>query len=219
MFPYNSHLGRQMVRFVTHILLPAVAFASAAAQQTDSGIVSSRDGMVVSTSSFASDVGAAILKRGGNAVDAAVATAFALAVTHPSAGNIGGGGFMVVRPKSGAPITIDYRERAPSRSTQTMYLDSTGRIARQLTATGYLAPGVPGTVAGLYAAHSLHGKLLWKDVVMPAANLAANGFVLSAALARSLNPSSPAKWRNIRRRSRHMANRAADNGPRATRSA
>src|SRR5690242_200711 len=95
----------------------------AAAQQTESPPVTSRDGMVITTSAPASDVGAAILKRGGNAVDAAVATAFALAVTHPSAGNIGGGGFMVVRPARGAAFTIDYRERAPLESTPTMYLD------------------------------------------------------------------------------------------------
>ena len=149
--------------------------------------VSSKTGMVITTSAPASDVGASILRKGGNAVDAAVATAFALAVTHPSAGNIGGGGFMVIRPAKGAPITIDYRERAPLKSTQTMYLDSTGKIARQLTATGYLAPGVPGTVRGLAAAHKRFGKLPWKDLVMPAADLASHGFELSDALARSLN--------------------------------
>jgi gamma-glutamyltranspeptidase/glutathione hydrolase len=149
--------------------------------------VSSKSGMVITTSAPASDVGAAILRKGGNAVDAAVATAFALAVTHPSAGNIGGGGFMVIRPAKGAPITVDYRERAPLKSTQTMYLDSTGKIARQLTATGYLAPGVPGTVRGLAVAHNEFGKLPWKDLVMPAVDLAEKGFVLSDALARSLN--------------------------------
>jgi gamma-glutamyltranspeptidase/glutathione hydrolase len=176
-----------MVRLVTHLLLPLAAIASANAQQADSGVVSSRNGMVVSTSAPASDVGAAVLKKGGNAIDAAVATAFALAVTHPSAGNIGGGGFMVIRPASGAPVTIDYRERAPGRSTQTMYLDSTGKIVRQMTATGYLAPGVPGTVAGMYMAHKKYGMLSWKEVVLPAADLAEKGFVLSEGLARSLN--------------------------------
>ena len=176
-----------MVRLVTRLLLPFAAFASATAQQSDTTIVSSRNGMVVSTSAPASDVGAAILKQGGNAIDAAVATAFALAVTHPSAGNIGGGGFMVVRPAKGEPITIDYRERAPGASTPTMYLDSTGKIARQRTATGYLAPGVPGTVAGLWTAHKRYGKLAWKDIVTPAAELADKGFALSDALARSLN--------------------------------
>jgi gamma-glutamyltranspeptidase/glutathione hydrolase len=159
-----------------------------AGQQGDTtGLVVSREGAVVSTSSLASDAGASVLKRGGNAVDAAVATAFALAVTHPSAGNIGGGGFMVIRPASGPAVTIDYRERAPLRSTPTMYLDSTGKINRQLTATGYLAPGVPGTVRGLAMAHKKYGKLRWADVVMPAVMLAKQGFPLSDGLARSLN--------------------------------
>jgi gamma-glutamyltranspeptidase/glutathione hydrolase len=173
------------------LFVPAVAMlvASSAgrAQQAETQPVTSRDGMVITTSAPASDVGAAILKKGGNAVDAAVATAFALAVTHPSAGNIGGGGFMVIRLADGSSTTIDYRERAPMRSTQTMYLDSAGKIARQLTATGYLAPGVPGTVRGLALAHSKYGKLAWKDDVMPAVALAEKGFVLSPALARSLN--------------------------------
>src|SRR3954466_7081539 len=174
----------RLVRAAALCTIPAV---STIRPQVDSGIVTSKNGMVVSTSAPASDVGAAILRRGGNAVDAAVATAFALAVTHPSAGNIGGGGFMVIRPARGEPITIDYRERAPERSTPTMYLDSTGKIARQLTATGYLAPGVPGTVAGLWTAHKRYGVLAWKDVVTPAAELAEKGFVVSEGLARSLN--------------------------------
>jgi len=158
------------------------------AQQADAPPpVPSKNGMVITTSAPASDAGAAILAKGGNAVDAAVATAMALAVTHPSAGNIGGGGFMVIRPAKGAPTTVDYRERAPLKSTQTMYLDSTGKIARQLTATGYLAPGVPGTVRGLALAHKKFGKLSWKTDVMPAVELAEKGFVLSDALARSLN--------------------------------
>ncbi|MGH9888451.1 MAG: gamma-glutamyltransferase family protein, partial [bacterium] len=181
-----------MRRTTTFATLATLAIAallapSAAWSQVDSGIVSSKNGMVISTSAPASDVGAAILAKGGNAIDAAVATAFALAVTHPSAGNIGGGGFMVIRPSKGAPVTIDYRERAPLRSTPTMYLDSTGKIARQLTATGYLAPGVPGTVRGFALAHKQYGKLAWKDVVMPAVLLAEKGFPLSDALARSLN--------------------------------
>jgi len=157
-------------------------------QRSDSvGQVISTQGMVVSTTSLASDVGASILRKGGNAVDAAVATAFALAVTHPSAGNIGGGGFMVIRLASGQAVTIDYRERAPLKSTPTMYLDSSGKIDRQLTATGYLAPGVPGTVRGLAMAHKKYGKLRWADVVMPAVDLAEKGFPLSEELARSLD--------------------------------
>jgi gamma-glutamyltranspeptidase/glutathione hydrolase len=154
--------------------------------QTDLG-VPSKDGLVVCVSAPACDAGASVLARGGNAVDAAVATAFALAVTHPSAGNIGGGGFMIVRTPSGDTTAFDYREKAPLTSTQTMYLKDDGTIDRSLTSAGYLAPGVPGTVRGLELAHKKFGKLRWKEVVTPAIALAAEGFPLSAALARSLN--------------------------------
>ena len=111
--------------------------------QPDLG-VPSKDGLVVCVSAPACDAGASILAKGGNAVDAAVATAFALAVTHPSAGNIGGGGFMIVRTPSGEVTTFDYRERAPTKSTKTMYLGPDGQIVRSLTAAGYLAPGRAG---------------------------------------------------------------------------
>ena len=147
--------------------------------------VVSRTGMVLCSSDIACDAGASILARGGNAVDAAVATAFAMAVTYPAAGNLGGGGFFVV--KTADTVTaFDFRERAPLASTQTMYLDSAGNIDRSRTATGYLAPGVPGTPRGLELAHRKHGTLPWREVVMPAVELA-RGFPLSAALARSLN--------------------------------
>ena len=112
--------------------------ARAGAQQSDTGIVSSKNGMVITTSAPASDVGAAILRKGGNAVDAAVATAFALAVTHPSAGNIGGGGFMVIRPAKGAPITIDYRERAPLA----VDADDVSRLDRQDRAPAAPPPAI-----------------------------------------------------------------------------
>jgi gamma-glutamyltranspeptidase/glutathione hydrolase len=149
--------------------------------------VPSGDGLVVCTSAPACDAGASILTRGGNAVDAAVATAFALAVTHPSAGNIGGGGFMIVRTRTGELTAFDYREKAPLKSTRTMYLGKDGNIDRTLTASGYRAPGVPGSVRGLEAAHRKFGKLSWHDVVMPGVMLAERGFTLSPALARSLN--------------------------------
>ncbi len=148
--------------------------------------VSSRDGMVVCTSAPACDAGAAILAKGGSAVDAAVATAFALAVTLPSAGNIGGGGFMVVRQANGSATTFDFREKAPLKSTRTMYMRN-GKADIALTREGYLAPGVPGTVRGLALAHKKFGHLPWKDVVMPAVQLAEEGFVISPGLARGLN--------------------------------
>jgi gamma-glutamyltranspeptidase/glutathione hydrolase len=162
--------------------------------QDSDRMVASRAGIVVSTSAPASDVGASVLAKGGNAVDAAVATAFALAVTHPSAGNIGGGGFMVIRLPDGRATTIDYRERAPLKSSPTMYLGSDGRIDRSLTSSGWLAPGVPGTVRGLELAHKKYGKLPWADVVRPAVELATKGWPLSPGLARSLNSTLRGKF-------------------------
>jgi gamma-glutamyltranspeptidase/glutathione hydrolase len=177
------------LRIATVVLLAAtVTPAGHAFQAVPSDLgVSSRTGVVVSSSDLASDVGAAVLARGGNAVDAAVATAFALAVTHPFAGNLGGGGFMVVRAANGKAATFDYRETAPGKSTPTMYLGQDGNIDRSLTAAGYLAPGVPGTVRGMALAHKRFGSLPWKDVVLPAVELAEKGFVMSASLATGLN--------------------------------
>jgi gamma-glutamyltranspeptidase / glutathione hydrolase len=171
------------------VLLTFVALALVAPPgsraQGDLGVPST-DGLVVCVSAPACDAGASILANGGNAVDAAVATAFALAVTHPSAGNIGGGGFMIVRTPAGDVTSFEYREKAPLKSTKTMYLGADGKIERRLTNAGYLAPGVPGTVRGLELAHKTFGKLPWKDVVSPAVALA-EGFTISAGLARSLN--------------------------------
>jgi gamma-glutamyltranspeptidase/glutathione hydrolase len=180
-----------MPRLLPFALAVAVALAVPAGQAfqgvpADLG-VSSKTGLVVSSSDLASDVGAAVLARGGNAVDAAVATAFAMAVTYPVAGNIGGGGFMIVRTPDGRATAFDYREAAPGKSTPTMYLGQDGNIDRSLTAAGYLAPGVPGTVRGMALAHQKFGKLPWKDVVLPAAELAEKGFVMAASLARGLN--------------------------------
>jgi gamma-glutamyltranspeptidase/glutathione hydrolase len=171
------------------ILLGAVCVGASgpgAAPDQDMGLPSTT-GLVVTTSSIASDAGAAVLNQGGNAVDAAVATAFALAVTHPSAGNIGGGGFMIVRSPSGKTVAFDYREKAPLGSSPDMYLDAQGKINRDMTSEGYLAPGVPGTVRGLELAHKHFGKLPWKEVVTPAVRLAAEGFIMPANLANGLN--------------------------------
>jgi len=176
-------LMRTCLLTVAALLLFTVSDAS---RTSDLG-VEARNGVVVCTSATACDAGASILARGGNAVDAAVATAFALAVTHPSAGNIGGGGFMIVRTPNGRTTAFDYRERAPLGSTRQMYLGSDGQIVRELTNTGYLAPGVPGTVRGLELAHKRFGKLPWTEVVMPAVVLAEQGFVVPAGLARDLN--------------------------------
>ena len=144
-------------------------------------------GVVVSASQPASEAGAAVLARGGNAVDAAVATGFALAVTYPAAGNIGGGGFMVVRLPDGKATTFDFRETAPAAARPDMFLDAEGRIDLSRIMTGYLAVGVPGTVRGFALAHARFGRLPWREVVEPAVQLAREGFTISATLAAELN--------------------------------
>lgn len=141
-----------------------------------------KNGMVVSSSVIASEVGRDILKSGGNAIDAAVATAFALAVTWPTAGNIGGGGFMVSVDKTGKATTIDFREKAPLAANANMYLDANGKLIRDLNRIGVLSSGTPGTVAGLYLAHSKYGKLPWKKLVDPAVRLASKGFPFTYSL-------------------------------------
>ena len=176
-----------MRRSLALVALTIAASSGAALRSADDLGVPSKDGLVVCVSTPSCDAGAGVLAQGGNAVDAAVATAFALAVTHPSAGNLGGGGFMIVRTASGEVTAFDYREKAPLKSTKTMYLGADGKIDRGLTAAGYLAPGVPGTVRGLELAHKKFGRLPWKQVVMPAVGLAEGGFPLSQSLAGSLN--------------------------------
>ncbi|HEX6643481.1 MAG TPA: gamma-glutamyltransferase family protein, partial [Gemmatimonadales bacterium] len=141
--------------------------------------------MVVSGSPIASQVGADVLRRGGNAVDAAVAVGFALAVVHPEAGNIGGGGFMVIRMRDGDVSAIDYREVAPGRATRDMYLDVNGNPS-SLSITGHLAAGVPGAVAGMLEAHRRFGKLSRADVIEPAVRLASDGFLVDSFRFRSI---------------------------------
>ncbi len=141
-----------------------------------------RNGMVVSDNVLASEVGIDILQQGGNSIDASVATAFALAVTHPAAGNIGGGGFIVYVPSNGKPTTIDFREKAPMAASPTMFLDENGKIKNRSNHDGALSIGVPGTVAGMFLAHSKYGKLQWSEVIQPAVKLARDGFPLTWAL-------------------------------------
>ena len=146
-------------------------------------------GMVASTSRIASQVGIDVMKRGGNAVDAAIAVALALAVTYPAAGNLGGGGFMMIRLRDGRATAIDYREMAPASATRNVYLDAKGELIKGegSSLVGYRASGVPGTVAGMELALKKYGsqKLTWAQLVEPARRLAAEGFPLSHSLARS----------------------------------
>ncbi|WP_439557249.1 gamma-glutamyltransferase [Dyadobacter sp.] len=149
--------------------------------------VFAKNGMVASAHPEASKVGVEILKAGGNAVDAAVAVQFALAVVHPSAGNLGGGGFLVLRNKSGKNYSIDFREKAPAKGHADMYLDKDGNIIPRASTLGRLASGVPGSVAGMAEVHAKHGKLSWKQVVQPAIDLAMSGVVQTEREARGLN--------------------------------
>lgn len=152
---------------------------------TNSAPVRAKHGMVISQEATASDVGAAVLREGGTAIDAAVATAFALAVTHPSAGNIGGGGFLVYRPSSGEPVAYDFREMAPARSSPTMFMRD-GKYDFDVHHNSHVSVGVPGTVAGLHMAWKEHGTLPWRRLIEPAIALARDGFVVTEGLARSL---------------------------------
>ncbi len=148
--------------------------------------VRGKNGMVVSASEIASKVGIEILRKGGNAIDAAVAVGFALAVTYPAAGNIGGGGFMVIHLNDGTNTTIDYREKAPLSANEFLYQDSLGNFLSEKSQIGVTSSGVPGSVAGLIYALKKYGMLSLAEVIQPAIDLARNGFILEYRLAKSL---------------------------------
>ena len=173
------------VKKMSGALTFAIAIVAVVLLDAGSLPMRARGGMVISASRAASEVGAGVMKDGGNAIDAAVATAFALAVTHPVAGNIGGGGFLVFRSASGDAVAYDFREVAPSGSSPTMFLKN-AKYDADLHHNSYLSVGVPGTVAGLYLAWQDHGRLPWKQLVDPAVRLAREGFAVSAGLADSL---------------------------------
>lgn len=166
------------------VIFAALAVFSALAAQAREP-VRARHAMVVAQEPLAADVGAAILKKGGNAIDAAVAVAFALAVTHPSAGNLGGGGFLLARFADGKATFIDFREMAPMAASRDMYVGPDGKLTQD-SLTGWRAAAVPGTVRGLELAHRKYGSLPWAELVEPAIRLAAEGVTLSYAEARSM---------------------------------
>ena len=166
----------------------AAAFPGGWADRRRRPPVVAEHAMVVSNSALASAAGVEVMKRGGNAVDAAVATGFALAVTYPFAGNIGGGGFMVIRMADGRAAAIDYREVAPLAATRDMYLDANGKLTNK-SLVGALAVGVPGSVAGMAEALAKFGTMSLHDVLQPAIRLASEGFPVDSALYRSLNSS------------------------------
>lgn len=176
-----------MKKYLLFVLLVAQCFS---AQFTDINVVkeirTQRKGMVVSAHPLASEAGAKILRAGGNAFDAAVATQYALAVVYPQAGNIGGGGFLVGVKNNGEKFTLDYRETAPSKATSNMYLDKTGKADTDLSQNGRLAVGVPGSVAGFYATLK-HCKLPMSQLIQPAIDLAEKGFSITSREAKLLN--------------------------------
>lgn len=178
-----KHLAAVILLPVSFLLHPGKANA-----QVDDAKY--KNGMVVCATPSASLVGLNILKKGGNAVDAAVAVQFALAVTHPQAGNIGGGGFMVYRSFKGETNTLDFREKAPANASVNMYLDSAGNVIPDMSLATHQASGVPGSVDGMAEAHLKYGKLKWAELVQPAIDLARNGFKITQKLAADLNAHS-----------------------------
>src|ERR1700676_2991657 len=182
------------------LLLMAVAWAGAARPALGSvEPVHAPHGMVVSVHEMASRAGVEIMQAGGNAVDAAVATGFALAVVHPPAGNIGGGGFMLIRMADGKTHFLDYREKAPAAATRNMYLDAKGHVMEGASEYGYKAIGVPGSVAGMVYAEQKFGKLTLQQVMAPAIRLAREGYTLSWAEARDLHEKHLAAFAEARR--------------------
>ena len=179
-------------RIAALVAMLAVAVAPLAAQPDQP--VRARHAMVVTIHHDATDAGLSILKQGGNAVDAAVAVGFALAVVHPQAGNIGGGGFMLIRDHTGKTHFLDYREKAPAAASADMYLDAQKNVVPGLSTVGYKSSGVPGTVAGLVYAQSHFGKLTLAQDMAPAIALATNGYVLSAPEAENLHHKTLAEF-------------------------
>ena len=172
---------------IVAVFLIVTVFSACISQQSDNSGNEFKNGVVVSANPIASKVGVDVLKNGGNAIDAAVAVQFALAVVHPNAGNIGGGGFMVYRPAKGEVVSLDFREKAPAKAFKDMYLDDKGNPIVDKSLFGCLAVGVPGSVAGMVEAHEKYGKLPWKRLLEPAVTLAEQGFPVTKMQATELN--------------------------------
>ncbi|MFZ6665800.1 gamma-glutamyltransferase [Peijinzhouia sedimentorum] len=177
-----------VLRFIPIIFLAALSCKENLPQEREiqRGLIV-ENAMVVSAHPLASEVGKQILEKGGNAVDAAVAVQFALAVVYPNAGNIGGGGFAIYRSNSGEYATLDFRETAPEKGGRDMYLDANGEVIEDLSVSGHLASGVPGSVDGMQTLHQKYGSLSWEELIQPAIDLAKNGFTLTANEARGIN--------------------------------
>jgi gamma-glutamyltranspeptidase/glutathione hydrolase len=184
-FPLSAALALVLASALAPVLAPVLALDGTGVAAQTPEPVRAASGMVVSEHWLASEAGRDVLAAGGNAVDAAIATGFALAVTHPSAGNIGGGGFMVIRFPDGTATTIDFREKAPLAADPGMWLDESGEYSARIHHSSHEAVGVPGTVAGWDKAHHLYGQMEWSKLVAPAVKLADKGFRLSDRQAES----------------------------------
>ena len=177
-----------MITKTKHLIISFISLAAILTSQAVSATITlplrSKRGMVVSASPLASEAGLLMLKKGGNAVDAAVATTFAISVVEPFSAGIGGGGFLLFHSqKTGEIKALDFRERAPIKATKNMYLDAKGKVRPVASITGYLAVATPGTVAGMYEVHRRYGKLPWREVMKPGIALAKNGFIISDRVA------------------------------------
>jgi gamma-glutamyltranspeptidase / glutathione hydrolase len=185
----SRSLKVETMKLICRLLFVCALIAGAArvglSQQRTEPVVAQK-AMVVSASAIASNVGAQVLRAGGNAIDAAIATGFALAVTYPAAGNIGGGGFMVIRFPDGRATAIDFREKAPLAAHANMFLDEKGEYSSTIHHNSHIAVGVPGTVAGFAFAHQKYGSRQWATLVAPSVKLARNGFKAPPGLAKSL---------------------------------
>src|SRR4029077_14397391 len=193
----DSYLIRSRQNLLAELLV--VASLASAGWAASMPPVHAPHAMVASVHGLASEVGVQIMQSGGNAVDAAVATGFALAVVHPQAGNLGGGGFMLIRMADGATRFIDYREKAPAAATADMYLDSHGNVIENASLVGYKAVGVPGSVAGLAFAQKAYGKLPLEQVMAPAIKLARDGFPLAWEDAQDLHDKDLAQFSESKR--------------------
>jgi gamma-glutamyltranspeptidase / glutathione hydrolase len=195
-------MGGELAKPILHFFLLLASLPPAYGQSgalPDVAPAQAQHAMVVSVHHDASDAGLKILQAGGNAVDAGVATGFALAVVYPDAGNLGGGGFMMLRMANGESHFLDFREEAPLRATANMYLDSKGEIVPEASTVGYLSVGVPGTVAGLVEAQRRFGKLSLRQVMAPAIEFAEKGYVLSAEEAAMLHDPVLSRFAESRR--------------------
>jgi gamma-glutamyltranspeptidase / glutathione hydrolase len=186
--------GTRVFAATVGLALIANSLGAQTAASTSEEPVRAKHAMVVTIHHDATDAGLAILKQGGNAIDAAVAVAFTLAVVYPQAGNLGGGGFMLIRTKHGQTHFLDYREKAPAAASRDMYLDDQKNVVPGLSTVGYKASGVPGTVAGLVYAQRHFGKLTLQQDIAPAIHLATDGYVLSAEEAQNLHSKMLARF-------------------------